>query len=234
MWFHLRRHGARRGRHPNVHKVSRLGPTSGFQFPPDEDLKPFINTLALVAALIATLTFTAAFTIPGGYDTNPDNLGGPTLVKRAALRVFILSDTLAMCCSITAVYILTAAMRAQQDALFPLMAASWMFLNTALLSTLVAFMSGLFAVLAPKASWVAILVCIVCSIPPYLLASGRFHSAPLATWFMPILPRDILLTIRKRQRMKKRKWEQFHVRSLIRRGSPDTTYHVGNVNTIAS
>ncbi|KAE9456343.1 hypothetical protein C3L33_11755, partial [Rhododendron williamsianum] len=135
MWFHLWRHGARRGRHPNEHTLPPGG-LDVLEFPPDEDLKPYINTCALVAALIATLTFAAAFTMPGGYNTSPDNLGGPTLVERAALRVFILSDTLGMCTSITAVYILTSAMRAQQDALFPLMAASWMLLDTALLSTL--------------------------------------------------------------------------------------------------
>ncbi|KAG5551387.1 hypothetical protein RHGRI_009714 [Rhododendron griersonianum] len=222
LWFHLRRHGARRGRHPNEHMLPRRGPNMILQYPPDEDLKPYINTTALVAALIATLTFAAAFTMPGGYDTSPDNLGGPTLVKRAALRVFILSDTLAMCTSITAVAVLTWAMRAQQDALLPFMAISWFCLNIALHSTLLAFMSGIFAVLAPKASWVAILVCIVCfTIPSCLLKSGSREMSPLGTWFMPILPRDILLEIRKLQQMKKRTKEQSYVRSLIERGSPD-------------
>ncbi|KAH7842552.1 hypothetical protein Vadar_006638 [Vaccinium darrowii] len=88
MWFHLRRHGAPRGRQPNEHKVP-VGGNRRSIHSPDEDMKPFINTLALVAALIATLTFAAVFTIPGGYD----DLGSATLQKKAALWVFILSDT---------------------------------------------------------------------------------------------------------------------------------------------
>ncbi|KAF7146744.1 hypothetical protein RHSIM_Rhsim04G0034200 [Rhododendron simsii] len=216
IWFHLRRHGARRGRQPNKHMLPRRGPNMFLQYPPDEDWKPYVNTTALIAILITTITFAAAFAMPGGYDTNSDNLGGPTLVKRAALRVFILSDTLAMCCSITAVCILTAAMHVQQNALPPYMAASWLCLNIALLSTLMAFMSGMFAVLAKNASWVAILVCIVCSMPPFLLNARRHEMSPF-TWFMPILPRDILLTIRKRQQMKKRTKEQSDVRSRIPR-----------------
>ncbi|KAH7842486.1 hypothetical protein Vadar_005841 [Vaccinium darrowii] len=108
MWFHLRRHKAPRGRHPNEHKVP-VGATHKLitspdeadqkKTSPDEKLKSFINTMALVAALIATLTFAAAFTMPGGYNNSPDNSGVATLVKKTALKVFILSDTLAMCCT---------------------------------------------------------------------------------------------------------------------------------------
>ncbi|XP_058211192.1 ankyrin repeat-containing protein At5g02620-like [Rhododendron vialii] len=234
LWFHLTRHGARHGRHPNEHVVPPYGPCL-LQFPPDKDLKPYINTCALVAALIATLTFAAAFTMPGGYDTSPDNLGDPTLIKRAALRVFMLSDTLAMCCSITAVFILTGALLAQQDALIRLMYTSGMLLNIALFSTLVAFMSGMFAVLAPKASWVAILVCIVCSIPLYFFTARKLQTAPvLGTLFIPVLPRDIRPAIQNLLWTYKKMREQCRVRSLIQRGYPDTTYCASNANTVPS
>ncbi|KAH7844579.1 hypothetical protein Vadar_029648 [Vaccinium darrowii] len=162
MWFHLRRHGAPRGRHPNEHEVP-VGGLKGIIRSPDEDRKPIINTMSVVAALIATLTFAAAFTMPGGYNSGPDNLGGATLVKKAALRAFILSDTLAMCCSITVVSLLWTAMRVEEDLKFSLTNTSMILLNIALCATLVAFMSGVFAVIAPKALWVAILVCIICS-----------------------------------------------------------------------
>ncbi|KAH7843710.1 hypothetical protein Vadar_019845 [Vaccinium darrowii] len=119
MWFHLRRHKAPRGRHPNEYKVpvggthklitspdeadqkKKISPDEADQkeTPADKKLKSFINTMALVAALIATLTFAAAFTMPGGYNNSPANSGVATLVKKTALKVFILSDTLAMCCT---------------------------------------------------------------------------------------------------------------------------------------
>ncbi|KAH7844420.1 hypothetical protein Vadar_027800 [Vaccinium darrowii] len=156
MWFHLRRHGAPRGRQPNEHKVP-IGGIGGIIRSLDEDMKPFINTLALVAALIATLTFAAVFTIPGGYD----DLGSTTLQKKAALWVFILSDTLAMCCSITVLLLLWWAMRVEQDSMFPMTNTSAILLYIALIATLVAFMSGVFALVATKALWVAILLAIV-------------------------------------------------------------------------
>ncbi|KAH7839960.1 hypothetical protein Vadar_010698 [Vaccinium darrowii] len=152
MWFHLRRYGAPRGRAPNEHMVP-VGGTKMVVGSPDEDMKPYINTMSVVAALIATLTFAAAFTMPGGYDSS----GEATLAKKAALWVFILSDALAMCCSITVVSLLWRAMVVEQDLQFVLINASVTLLHIALLATLVAFVSGLFAVIAAKALWVAIL-----------------------------------------------------------------------------
>ncbi|KAH7842377.1 hypothetical protein Vadar_004623 [Vaccinium darrowii] len=224
MWFHLRRQGAPRGRRPNEHKVPVGGPKEVIRSP-DEDTKPYINTMSVVAALIATLTFAAAFTMPGGCDSSPDNLGGATLVKKAALRAFILSDTLAMCCSITVVSLLWRAIHVEQDLKFVLTNASVILLHIALLATLVAFMSGIFAVIAPKALWIAILVCIVCPMVFCLLTPERVQRSSVSTWFMPnIITRDILRFIRLKQGMNKRKRDQPYVKSLIQRRSPDTNY----------
>ncbi|KAH7841997.1 hypothetical protein Vadar_000297 [Vaccinium darrowii] len=222
MWFHLWRHGAPRGRCPNEHKVPVGGPKEVIRSP-DEDTKPYINTMSVVAALIATLTFAAAFTMPGGYDSSPDNLGGATLVKKAALKAFILSDTLAMCCSITVVSLLWRAMRVEQDLKFVLTNASVILLHIALLATLVAFMSGIFAVIAPKALWIAILVCIVCTMVFCLLTPERVQRSSLSTWFTPnIITRDILRFIQLKQGRNKRKRDQHNVESRIQKRSPDT------------
>ncbi|KAF7112425.1 hypothetical protein RHSIM_RhsimUnG0230500 [Rhododendron simsii] len=234
MWFHLRRRGASRGRHPNVHKV-----TPGqqvFTLPSqNDDRKPYINTLALVAALIATLTFAAAFTMPGGYDSSPNNLVGvATLANKAALKVFVVSDTLAMCCSILSLFLLIRAMRVEQGVTFSLTNTSTSLVGIALYATLVAFISGIFAVIAPKTLWVAIVVCIVCSVAPFFFSPDRVQRFSFLTLYMPtILIKDFRRFTQNVKRRGNKRREQRYVRSLIQRGSPDTTYCVSNTNTVA-
>ncbi|KAH7842085.1 hypothetical protein Vadar_001301 [Vaccinium darrowii] len=79
----LRSHQATRGRHPNDHEKHYFGPDWAA---PEADFKPFLKTIVLVATLIATVTFAAAFTMPCGFDTSSDNLGVATLVKKVALK----------------------------------------------------------------------------------------------------------------------------------------------------
>ncbi|KAA8523735.1 hypothetical protein F0562_010158 [Nyssa sinensis] len=65
------------------------------------------HTLLMVDTLIATVTFAAAFTMPGGYnnDIGP-NQGLALLASSKYLKWFIISDTIAMVCSITAACII--------------------------------------------------------------------------------------------------------------------------------
>ncbi|KAF7145559.1 hypothetical protein RHSIM_Rhsim04G0029200 [Rhododendron simsii] len=201
----------------------------------NDDRKPYINTLALVAALIATLTFAAAFTMPGGYDSSPNNLVGvATLANKAALKVFVVSDTLAMCCSILSLFLLIRAMRVEQGVTFSLTNTSTSLVGIALYATLVAFISGIFAVIAPKTLWVAIVVCIVCSVAPFFFSPDRVQRFSFLTLYMPtILIKDFRRFTQNVKRRGNKRREQRYVRSLIQRGSPDTTYCVSNTNTVA-
>ena len=52
----------------------------------------------IVAALVATVTFAAGFTLPGGYNDN----GMAILTKRAAFKAFIVTDTIAVILSVSA------------------------------------------------------------------------------------------------------------------------------------
>ncbi|XP_019160415.1 PREDICTED: uncharacterized protein LOC109156989 [Ipomoea nil] len=54
----------------------------------------------LVATLIATMVFAAAFTVPGG--SNGDT-GTPVFIKRSSFTVFMISDAVAMICSIISI-----------------------------------------------------------------------------------------------------------------------------------
>lgn len=55
--------------------------------------KETVAQCIVAAALIATVTFAAGFTLPGG--NNPDT-GYPTLMKKSAFGVFLVTDTISL------------------------------------------------------------------------------------------------------------------------------------------
>lgn len=69
----------------------------------DEKTKNYVNTLLVVAALVATVTFAAGFTIPGGFNDSAPNLGMATLAHHPSLVLFIVFDSLAMQSSVTTI-----------------------------------------------------------------------------------------------------------------------------------
>ncbi|KAF7149855.1 hypothetical protein RHSIM_Rhsim02G0092900 [Rhododendron simsii] len=68
------------------------------------------QTFVIVAALIATITFAAAFTIPGGYDGNQGRDQGMAILARAAaFKAFVITNTIAMVCSLTSIFLCLSA-----------------------------------------------------------------------------------------------------------------------------
>ncbi|KAF8034610.1 hypothetical protein BT93_C0804 [Corymbia citriodora subsp. variegata] len=66
-------------------------------------IKDQVDTLLLVATLVATVTFTAGFTLPGGYNAfNDRHPGTATMLHNRVFQVFIITDMLAMYSSILA------------------------------------------------------------------------------------------------------------------------------------
>ena len=62
------------------------------------------DTHLVVATLVATVTFAAGFTMPGGYISNDGpNQGMAVLVREAAFTAFMVTDTIAMTLSTFAV-----------------------------------------------------------------------------------------------------------------------------------
>jgi len=66
-----------------------------------KDIDGITATATIASVLIATVTFAAAFTVPGGYvaDDHP-RAGTVVLASRFAFRAFVASDTMAFLCSI--------------------------------------------------------------------------------------------------------------------------------------
>ncbi|KAF5946526.1 hypothetical protein HYC85_016754 [Camellia sinensis] len=70
------------------------------------DLRQTGENHLIVATLVATVAFTAGFTMPGGYNGNDGpNQGMAILTREAAFKVFMVTDIIAMSLSISAVLI---------------------------------------------------------------------------------------------------------------------------------
>lgn len=123
------------------------------------------NTLSLVATLIATVTFAAAFSLPGGYKNDGPDEGSASLIKRASLKAFLIADTVSLCSSIIAAFLLIWASTGDQDLLVHTLRFSMELMWLALQSMAVAFVTGVYAV-ASDSKWLVIVVSLLgCSIP---------------------------------------------------------------------
>ncbi|KAH9310768.1 hypothetical protein KI387_025803, partial [Taxus chinensis] len=130
----------------------------------DEALQKQNETLSLIAVLLTTVSYAAAFTIPGGLNSK----GIPVLMHALALKVFIISDTLSMCLSMGALFTLLFVPVATSLLTGPLKRGGRKQLETssslgaclivlALFPTVVSFGTGVYVMVAPKCLWLAIM-----------------------------------------------------------------------------
>ncbi|CAN6807093.1 unnamed protein product [Brassica oleracea] len=116
-----------------------------FMKPDGGKYKDRVNTLLLVATLVATMTFTAGFTLPGGYNGSAPNLGMAVLTKKTAFQVFLVCDTLAMYSSIITIVALIWAQLGDISLILKAFNIALPFLGLALTSMSIAFMAGTYA-----------------------------------------------------------------------------------------
>ncbi|XP_074320315.1 protein ACCELERATED CELL DEATH 6-like isoform X2 [Silene latifolia] len=121
------------------------------------------NTLSVVAALLATITFAAGFTLPGGINSDT---GEAVLAKKAAFLVFLLADVYAMCTSILVLFCLiwSMVMDSEPDVARVLVDRSMFILMQSLYATLLAFMTGIYTVIQHSSLWAAIVIFVMCSV----------------------------------------------------------------------
>ena len=86
---------------------------AGISMSKSEILRSAGETNLLVATIIASVTFTAAFTAPGGYESGGINPGLAVLCKQAAFKGFVISNALAFGFSTASilVYMFSASIR---------------------------------------------------------------------------------------------------------------------------
>ncbi|CAL9105463.1 unnamed protein product, partial [Musa textilis] len=148
----------------------------------DEEINRYralANNHALIAVLIATVTFAAAFTLPGGYKSNPGpDAGTANLSGTAAFKAFLISDTLAMASSISAAIILIYSGSLDHDVRLRTLMTAMKLLWVAAGGMTVAFATGIYVAVAPACEWLAVLVSVgACTLPFVAFAAAYSPSA---------------------------------------------------------
>lgn len=131
----------------------------------EEDYKLFVNNLFITAALIATISFAAAFTVPGGYKSEGSNdPGTPILLKHVDFQLFLIFDTVAMTTSIMVLLLLLHSRLGSKNFQIRQLSPAIVLLQYSTSALMLAFLSGLFLVTAGKHLWLHILIWILCTI----------------------------------------------------------------------
>lgn len=139
-------------------------------------LKETSGSCMVVAALIATVAFAAAFTVPGGSisDSDSNNNGIPIFLEKNSFALFIVADALALFYSITSVLMFLAILAsryAEEDFLKSLPQKLIIGLATLFLSMatiLIAFGAALSIVVGNRFPWDPIPITILSCIPVIL------------------------------------------------------------------
>ncbi|KAL0858089.1 hypothetical protein Bca101_063243 [Brassica carinata] len=143
----------------------------------------------LVAVLVATVAFAAAFQIPGGY--KPD--GTPTLMEKSAFKCFLVFDTIAFCFSVTTVYFLFYSSRHGFRARSSFLYMSCLLMVVSLIAMASAFVSGMYLISSKSR---------LLSLVPFVMG-GTFVLHGFIYWFLDPRGAYVLFLERPRQFFRK-------------------------------
>lgn len=111
-------------------------------------LKQISGTHLLVAALIATVTFTAGFTAPGGNTGQTSSQETAVLTSKVAFKVFLIANGLAFYCSTVSAFLhFLASAEQNYHLLLRFMRSAAVLTYISILSLVIAFTSGMHVIL---------------------------------------------------------------------------------------
>ncbi|ESR41044.1 hypothetical protein CICLE_v10025204mg [Citrus x clementina] len=140
-------------------------------------MKETAESCTVVAALIATIMFSAAFTVPGGYD---EYTGIPLYLHRNSFMVFIVADAMSLFSSCTSVLMFLGILTSrygEEDFLKSLprkliIGLSSLFFSIA--TMMVTFGVTLVIILKARIAWVSFPIILLASLPVTLFALLQF------------------------------------------------------------
>ncbi|KAL6224602.1 hypothetical protein ACLB2K_003457 [Fragaria x ananassa] len=127
----------------------------------DKDSK-MKDTHLVVATLIATVSFAAGFTMPGGYQNDKgSDQGFAILARSAAFQAFVITNTIAMTLSSCSVILHLYSIRfTKRTVVSEAYLFIYAFTMLAVIAMVIAFITGTYAVLG-HSSWLGITVCVL-------------------------------------------------------------------------
>ncbi|KAK9062038.1 hypothetical protein SSX86_019222 [Deinandra increscens subsp. villosa] len=155
-------------------------------------MKGTANQCMVVAALIATIVFAAAFTVPGGYDQSPGRQNGiPVFHSKATFMVFVVADAISLFASSASILMFLSILTsryAERDFLESLPKKLMLGLATLFLSITtmtVAFGVSFFILYHKGLLWMPIIISVVAVCPVLLymvLQYGLFFDVIRSTY----------------------------------------------------
>ncbi|GAB2279550.1 hypothetical protein Dimus_014193 [Dionaea muscipula] len=158
-------------RHANAPRRRHRRPKSNPNPPNSDNYKDRVNTLLLVSTLVATVTFAAGFTVPGGYSSS----GIAIFADKPTFKIFVITNTIALYSSILAVIALIYAQLGDLRLILISLKFAVPFLGISLTMMSTTFMVGIY-LLVNHIRWLSIVILVMGSI---FLASVFMFFIPL-------------------------------------------------------
>ncbi|PON87896.1 PGG domain containing protein [Trema orientale] len=159
-------------------------------------MKDTSTSCTVVGALIVTIMFTAAFTVPGG---NNQDTGFPIFSKEMLFKLFMISDAVSLFSSTTSVLMFLGILTSrytEDDFLESLPSKLIIGLSTLFLSiaTMMIAFSAALSIMFDKQSWIVIPVILLASVPVVLFMWMQFpplHHMIMSTYGPSIFDRKV-------------------------------------------
>ncbi|XP_034208199.1 protein ACCELERATED CELL DEATH 6-like [Prunus dulcis] len=136
------------------------GGSTDLKLPNEESIRDRVNTLLVVTTLVATMAFTAGFTMPGGNNGDAPQEGMAILLTNAMFQAFVIFNTIAMYTAILVAVCLIWAQLGDLNLVVTALRLALPLLGIALTMISLAFMAGVYMVVS-NLHWLAYVVLIL-------------------------------------------------------------------------